>query len=77
MTILNVRHKYSVVTYPLLFVGTLVAIWNSIHFDTKTTLEMIGLFVFIIYVSNKQFKVYRAGIERLEKEILELEEYEK
>jgi len=77
MTILNVRHKYSVVTYPLLFVGTLVAIWNSIHFDTKTTLEMIGLFVFIIYVSNKQFKVYRAGIERLEKEILDLEEYEK
>lgn len=77
LTILNVRHKYSFVTYPLLLLGTLLIIWNGIHFDTKTTLEMIGLFVLIIYVSNKQFKVYRAGIERLEKEILELEEYEK
>ncbi len=38
---------------------------------------MIGLFVLIIYVSNKQFKVYRAGVERLENEILELEEFEK
>ena len=77
LTILNVRHKYSLVTYPLLFLGTLLVIWNGIHFDTKTTLEMIGLFVLIIYVSNKQFKVYRVGIERLENEILELEEYEK
>ena len=75
MTILNVRHKYSFVTYPLLFVGTLLVIWNGIHFNLKTLLEMIGLFVIIIYVSNKQFKVYRAGVERLEKEIRELEEY--
>jgi len=77
MTILNVRHKYSFVTYPLLFVGTLLVIWNGIHFNLKTLLEMIGLFVIIIYVSNKQFKVYRAGVDRLEKEIRELEEYTK
>ena len=38
---------------------------------------MIGLFVFSIVLGNRQHKALKEKIERLENEILDLEEYEK
>lgn len=75
--ILNVRLKYTFITYPVLYVGIILIIWKGLHFNMTTILFMIGLFLFSIVWSNKQFKIFNGGIDRLEKEILDLEEYAK
>ena len=75
--ILNIRHKYTFVTYSLLFLGMILIIWKGLHFNVNTILFMIGLFVFSIVLGNKQYKALKEKVERLENEILELEEYEK
>ena len=75
--VLSLRHKYTFITYPLLYVGIILIIWKGIHLNQNTILFMIGLFVFSIVLGNKQFKAHKSKIERLENEILELEEYEK
>ena len=72
---LNTRHKYTFITYPLLYVGIVMIIWKGLHFNMNSLLFMIGLFVFSIVLGNKQYKALKDKIERLEKEILELEEY--
>jgi len=73
--VLNTRHKYTFITYPLLYVGVVMIIWKGLHFNMNTILFMIGLFVFSIVLGNNQYKAFKDKIERLEKEILELEEY--
>ena len=75
--ILNVRHKYTFITYPVLYVGIILIVWKGLHFNMNTMLFMIGLFVFSMVWSTRQFKVFNGGIERLEKEILDLNEYTK
>ena len=75
--ILNIRHKYTFITYPLLYLGIILIIWKGLHFNRNTILFLIGLFVFSIVLGNKQYRAHKSKIERLEKEILELKEYEK
>ena len=75
--ILNIRHKYTFITYPLLFAGMILIIWKGLHFNMNTILFMIGLFVFSIVLGNRQYKALKEKIERLENEILDLKEYEK
>lgn len=75
--ILNIRHKYTFITYSLLCVGIILIIWKGLHFNANTILFMIGLFVFSIVLGNRQHKALKEKIERLENEILDLEEYEK
>ena len=75
--ILNIRHKYTFITYPLLFAWMILIIWKGLHFNMNTILFMIGLFVFSIVLGNRQYKALKEKIERLENEILDLKEYEK
>lgn len=73
--VVNIRQKYTFITYPILFSGVLLVCWNGFHFDKSTILFMIGLFVFALTLGYKQFKIYLNRIEKLGKEILELNEY--
>jgi hypothetical protein len=75
--IFNMRYKYTIITYPLFYVGTILIIWKGLHFDMKTILFLIGIFVFTVVFGNKKFKMHKEKIDRLEKEILELNEYSK
>lgn len=71
------RHRYVWISYPILFAGVLLIGWKSFNFDTKTILLMAGLFVFSLALGFKQFKNQRQKVEKLEKEIFDLEEYAK
>ena len=62
-------------TYSILFAGVLFIEWNVLIFNVKTFMLFVCLFIFTMVVGNKQSKIYKEKIERLEKEIHDLDEY--
>jgi hypothetical protein len=74
-TVFNSKQKYVWITYPVLFVGVLLVGWKGFTFDIKTIFFMVVLFVFAFYWGIKHNKIYQNRIDRLEKEILELNDY--
>jgi hypothetical protein len=75
-SIVNTRQKYVVITYPILGVGILLLIWKDLHYDIKTLIILVGFLVLSRTLAYKQFKNQQQKIDKLEKEILDLKEYE-
>jgi len=75
-SIFNKRFKFTFISYSTLLVGVLLIGWNRFHFDTEKTIFVIAFLIFARYLAYKRGEIYLSRIENLEKEILELSEYE-
>ena len=75
-SIANTRQKYVFITYPILGAGIILIIWKDLHFDTKTLIIVLCFLLFSRVLAYKQFMNERQKIAELEKEILDLKEYE-
>lgn len=60
---------------PILLAGIMFIGWNTITFNAKTILFYAGLFLLILIVTIIQFKRYKEKIDKIEKEILDINEY--
>lgn len=67
--------KYIMFINPILLAGIIFIGWNTITFNTKTILFHVGLFLLILIVTIIQFKRYKEKIDRIEKELLDINEY--
>lgn len=67
--------KYILFINPILLAGIIFIGWNTITFNTKTILFYAGLFLLILIVTIIQFKRYKEKIDRIEKELLDINEY--
>lgn len=75
-SIVNTRQKSVFITYPILGTGILLIIWKDLQFDIKTLIIVAGFLIFSRVLAYKQFKNQQQRIAELEKEILDLKEYE-
>jgi hypothetical protein len=75
-SIINTRQKFVWITYPMLCAGVVLIAWKSFIFDSKTILYMTAIFVFALGWGLKKFKSQQHRIDKLEKEILDLKEYQ-
>nr|WP_321522777.1 hypothetical protein [uncultured Macellibacteroides sp.] len=71
----NVRWKYVFLYYPVIFLGAVLIGWNSFNFTPNMILFLIGIFAVTFLLNIKGSVVFRKKIEKLEKEIQELDEY--
>lgn len=69
------KRKFNLLYFPLFFASVILIGWKSFDFHSTIILFLIGIFVFSLALGYKQLKMYRGKIERLEKEILDLNEY--
>jgi hypothetical protein len=76
-SIMNSSRKFYLIICLALFAGLLLIGWKGFTFDTETILYMGALFVFTLVWGIKKQKIGQQKIEVLEKEILDLKEYEK
>lgn len=74
---INKRQKYLWISYPVLFVGIVLFERKALTFDTKRLLFMTAILVFVFILGLVKFRYQRQKVEKLEKEIKELEEYSK
>ena len=72
----NTLQKSVYITYPVLFAGIIMMGWNSFVFNTKTIVFFVVLFTFTCYLNIVSVRNYKEKINRLEKDIAELKEYE-
>ena len=70
------KRKFSLMAYPGVFAGILLIGWKSFIFNSNTIIILIGVSVFSLILGYKQLKLYKEKIERVEKEIHDLNEYE-
>jgi len=75
-SIMNSSKKYYLIICLALFAGVLLIVWKGFTFNIKTILYMVALFSFTLVWGIKKFKIQHQKIEILEKEILDLKEYE-
>jgi hypothetical protein len=73
--VINSNQKHKWITYPVLFAGVILIGWKGFTFDIKTIFFMAVIFVFAFLWGIKHHKIHQNRIDRLEKEILELNEY--
>jgi len=71
------RLKYDIMSYPILFSGVILIAWKSFIFNSSTIMYMSTLFIVALFWGIKQYKSRKKKIEKLHKEILDLNEYEK
>jgi hypothetical protein len=71
------KRKFNLMAFPLFFAGILLISWKSFDFDSNIILVLTGVFIFSLAFGFKELKMYRAQIERLEKDIHDLNEYTK
>jgi len=69
------RLKYDLMSCPILFAGIILIGWKSFIFNSNTIIYMSALFIVTLFLGIKQFKSRKEKIERLEKEIHDLNEY--
>ena len=74
-SIFNTRYKNALVSLPLLYSGIVLIAWNSFTFNMMTTIFILGLFIILFSYNLKGSKIHKNMIERLEREIFELNEY--
>lgn len=75
--IMNNTRKYYLLICLALFWGILLIGWKGFTFDTKTITFLAAIFAFTLIWGVKKQKIHQQKIEVLEKEILDLKEYEK
>jgi len=76
-SIMNISKKYYIIICLILFAAVILIGWKGFTFNTKTILYFMALLAFILVLGIRNFKIQHQKIEILEKEILELKEYEK
>lgn len=69
------KRKFNLIYFPVFCAGVLLICWNGFHFDSNIILVLTGVFIFSLAFGFKELKMYRAHIERLEKDIHDLNEY--
>jgi len=69
------KRKFNLMAFPLFFAGILLIGWRSFDFGSNFLLIMAAISVFSLALGYKQLKMYSRKIDRLEKEIHELNEY--
>jgi len=74
-SIVVTSQKYTFMTYPILFAGVILIGWKGFNFDMRTILFMSAIFIFTLIWGIIQSKRFTEKIERLEKEIHDLNEY--
>ena len=74
-SVFKTRYRNALITLPLLYWGIVLIAWNSITFNTLTTILIIGLFILLFLYNLKGPGIHKNMIDRLEKDILELKEY--
>jgi hypothetical protein len=75
-SIFNKRVRFTFISYSMLLAGILLICWNRLHFDIEKTIFVIAFLILARYLAYERGKIYLTRIESLEKEILELNEYE-
>lgn len=70
----NNQRSY-LITMPVMCAGVLLLCWKGFNFNTNTIAFMIGLLVVIFLYTQWQVKKENNRIERLKRDILDLEEY--
>ena len=70
----NIR-KYVVIYYPIVYLGGILIGWNSFVFSFNTILFLSILFIVTYYANIWGGQKYKERMNKLEKDILELEEY--
>jgi len=76
-SIMNSSKKYYIIICLALFAGVILIGWKGFTFNTKTILYFMALLAFTLVLGIRNFKIQHQKIEILEKEILDLKEYEK
>jgi hypothetical protein len=76
-SIMNGQKKYFLIFCLALFTGILLIAWKGFTFNTKTILYTVAIFAFTLIWGIKKMKIQQQKVEILEKEILDLKEYEK
>lgn len=74
---LNNTQSSNLISTITLFLGILFLGWKSFHFGITTILFMAGLLIFTLILGYFSVKKVNNRVEKLEKDILELEEYKK
>jgi hypothetical protein len=70
----NIR-KSVVIYYPILYWGVILIGWNSFVFSFNTILFLSILFIVTYYINIWGVRKYKERMNKLEKDVLELEEY--
>lgn len=70
----NIR-KYIVIYYPIVYLGVILIAWNSFVFTSNTILFLSILFIVTYYANIWSGRKYKERMNKLEKDVLELEEY--
>ncbi|NLM68091.1 MAG: hypothetical protein GX180_13105 [Enterococcus sp.] len=74
-SVFKTRYRNALITLPLLYWGIVLIAWNSITFNTLTTIFIFGLFILLFLYNLKGPAIHKKMIDKFEKEILELKEY--
>ena len=74
-SVFKTRYRNALITLPLLYWGIVLIAWNSITFNTLTTVLIIGLFILLFLYNLKGSGIHKNMNDKFEKEILELKEY--
>jgi len=74
-SVFKTRYRNALITLPLLYCGIVLIAWNSINFNTLTTIFIIGLFVLLFLYNLKGPGIHKKMIDKFEKDIFELNEY--
>jgi hypothetical protein len=73
--IYHTTQLYTYVCVPVMFAGILMILWKNLTLNTSTILFMIGLLGFTLFYGIKQFKNQINRIEKLKKELNDLDIY--
>jgi len=74
-SIVVTSQKYTFMTYPILSAGIILIGWKGFNFDMRTILFLSAIFIFTLIWGIIQSKRFTEKIERLVKEIHDLNEY--
>jgi hypothetical protein len=68
-SVFKTRYRNALITLPLLYWGIVLIAWNSIIFNTLTTIFIIGLFVLLFLYNLKGSRIHKNVIDKFEMSI--------
>jgi hypothetical protein len=75
-TILWGKMNYNYLLSLLLLVGIFLTIWEGLHFNGRTIGFLIAFLAVMIFWTSKKSRMHINNLEKLKKDILDLEEYQ-